>query len=78
MRTIETTAKITADGELILHLQSLLNLAPGHHRVVLVIDETPTPPGDSLPPLQLETFAWPDCPPEATFGREELYDDNGR
>jgi hypothetical protein len=78
MRTIETVAKITAEGELILHLQSLLNLAPGHHRVVLVIDETPTPPGDSLPPLELETFAWPGWPAEANFRREELYDDNGR
>lgn len=28
--------------------------------------------------LKLQTFAWSNWPPETTFSREELYDDNGR
>ncbi|MBW4695134.1 MAG: hypothetical protein KME27_25570 [Lyngbya sp. HA4199-MV5] len=37
MRTIETTATITADGQLTLQVPP--DLSPGQHRVVLVIDE---------------------------------------
>jgi hypothetical protein len=76
MRTIETMAIITADGELILQLQLPIAIAPGQHRVVLIIEEQPAQLG--APPLHLEAFAWPGWPAEATFRREKLYDDNGR
>ena len=37
MRTIETTATVTPDGKLLANVPS--DLAPGEHRVVLVIEE---------------------------------------
>ncbi|MBW4695123.1 MAG: hypothetical protein KME27_25515 [Lyngbya sp. HA4199-MV5] len=37
MRTIETTATITKDGQLTLQVPP--DLSPGQHRVVVVIDE---------------------------------------
>ena len=78
MRTIETTAIITAEGSLALpDLPPLLNLPPGPRRVVLVIDETPDT-GTIRPPLELQVFDWPGWDAAATFGREELYDDDGR
>lgn len=77
MRTIETTALVNDEGELILRLQLPSTFVPGEHRVVLVIEEAPTPT-DETPPLQLEVFAWPGWPAEATFSLEELYDADGR
>lgn len=78
MRTIETTALVNDEGELILRLQLPSTFVPGEHRVVLVIEEAPTPTIETPPPLQLEVFAWPGWPAEATFRREELYDVDGR
>jgi hypothetical protein len=78
MRTIETMALVTHEGELILRLQLPSTFVPGQHRVVLVIEETPTQTDDSSAPLQLEAFAWPGWPAEATFRREDLYDADGR
>jgi hypothetical protein len=78
MRTIETTAQVTPEGELILHLQLPSTFVPGEHRVVLVIEETPTQTDETLSPLQFEAFAWPVWPVEATFHREDLYDADGR
>jgi hypothetical protein len=37
MRTIETTATITPDGQLILQIPA--DISPGKHRIVLVIEE---------------------------------------
>lgn len=77
MRTIETVALVTSNGELVLRLQLPGSITPGQHRVVIVIEEQPDQPGAS-PSLQLEAFAWPGWPAEATFRRDELYDDDGR
>lgn len=35
-------------------------------------------PRVSQPPLQLNAYAWNNWPPDATFRREEIYDDDGR
>ncbi|XGV94475.1 MAG: hypothetical protein ACAF41_17175 [Leptolyngbya sp. BL-A-14] len=51
MRTIETTATITEDGQLILQVPP--DLAPGQHRVVVVIDEQPELP---LPQAQTDAL----------------------
>jgi hypothetical protein len=78
MRTIETTAIITADGGLALpDLPLLLNLPPGPRRVVLVIDEALTleaaaPPTDF--PV-VEVGPWPD---NLSLRREDMYDAWGR
>ena len=73
MRTIETNALVTEDGKLIVPMPA--DIAPGEHRVVIVIEEQPTvilekkrvPLKFSAYPVGLidETF---------TFRREELYD----
>ena len=77
MRTIETTAVIEPDGKLILQLPP--DIPPGEHRIVLVIDETAVSlPDTPMPPLQLQVFDWPNWPDEATFRREDIYDDDGR
>lgn len=78
MRTIETIALVNDEGELILRLQLPSTFVPGEHRVVLVIEETPTLTDETPLPLELEAFAWPGWPAEATFRREELYDADGR
>ena len=41
MRTIETTATITAEGTLTVHVPP--DIPPGPHYVVVVIDDRPAP-----------------------------------
>ena len=81
MRTIETTATIEADGTLTVKLPP--DIEPGQHRVVLVIDEATTEPkkratAEPFPVLDLHAFPWNNWPADATFRREDLYDDDGR
>ena len=76
MRTIETTAMITAEG--LLTVQMPPEIPPGTHQVVLVIDETPQPPPK---PRALEDFPMWDCgpwPADLSLRREDMYDDDGR
>ena len=61
MRTIETTATVTCDGKLMASIPS--DVAPGLHRVVLIIDETPDTQREretsiDLPVIRVNT--WPD------------------
>lgn len=72
MRTIETTATITEDGQLILQVPP--DLAPGQHRVVVVIDEqsAPIPQRSSL---QFSAYPVGLASPTLTFRREDLYGD---
>jgi hypothetical protein len=51
MRTIETQATITEDGTLIVPVPR--DLAPGPHRVVVVIEETATAPRPTADPEAL-------------------------
>lgn len=76
MRTIETTVTIEPDGKLVLQLPP--DVPPGERRVVLVIEEPPATLAGPLPPLSLQSFAWPAWPADSTFRREDLYDDDGR
>jgi hypothetical protein len=81
MRTIETVATIDADGTLTAKLPP--DIEPGQHRVVVVIDEARTEPAErgrseSFPVLELHAFPWTNWPADATFRREDLYDDDGR
>ncbi|MBW4471771.1 MAG: hypothetical protein KME45_15370 [Stenomitos rutilans HA7619-LM2] len=70
---IETTATITKDGQLTLQVPP--DLAPGQHRVVVVIDEqsVPTP---QRSPLQFSAYPVGLVSPALTFRREDLYGDS--
>ncbi len=75
MRTIETVATVTAEGKLIVEAPP--GMAPGEHRVVIVVEETPHTAG-RLPPLKLHTWKLNAWPADCTFRREDLYGDDGR
>lgn len=77
MRSIETTATITADGQLTVQVSP--DIPPGKHRIVLVIDETPNPSTVQAPkpPLKLKVMKLENWPADCTFRREELYGDRG-
>lgn len=75
MRVIETIVNVMPDGTTLV--KDLLDIAPGEHRVVLVIDEQPDKPRARRP---LRFTAYPAGPssPSDTFRRENLYGDDGR
>jgi hypothetical protein len=75
MRTIETVATVQDDGTLIVHVP--LGMAPGPHRVVLVIDEAPLEEV-IRPPLDLPTIDVGPWPERLSLRREDMYDDSGR
>ena len=78
MRTIETTANVTPDGKLIAEVPA--DISPGEHPVVLVIEETPStrPRRIPKPPLKLKTIHLEGWPEDCTFGRKDIYGDDGR
>jgi hypothetical protein len=79
MRTVETAISVNPDGSAVIELQLPGDLSAGVHRAVVIVEEQPLLPGQSvetspsLLPLKFE--GWPtDC----TFRREDLYGDDGR
>lgn len=88
MRTIETKAMVTADGEMTVQLP--LDIQPGEHSVVVVIEEQPVEQlipvkklnGDELrAALEANSWNWTNWAADAKFTREEIYyddDDDGR
>jgi hypothetical protein len=79
MRTFEAVATVTSDGKLHLEIP-VENLEPGEYQVVLIIEEQPvsTPKREPLPPLRLKPQNWGNIPPEMTFRREDIYEDDDR
>jgi len=75
MRTIETTAVVDEDRKLTVQLPVEIN--PGHHRVVVVIEENGVPPVKPEP-LRFSTYPVGLAVEGFTFRREELYGDDGR
>ena len=75
MRTIETTATLTDDRTLMVSVP--VDLEPGQHRVVVVVDEQPIPTGQPRP-LELPVHDLGPWPEGLTLRREDLYDDWGR
>lgn len=75
MRTIETTVTVEPDGKLVLQLPP--DIAPGEHRIVLVIEEQPmmAEKESSLDFPVIEVDRWPE---DLSLRREDLYDDFGR
>lgn len=80
MKTIEAQVTVTEDGELIVEAPTLTNIQKGRYRAILVLEEVPAPATSttSKPPLELNAWEWKNWPADATFRREDLYDDDGR
>jgi hypothetical protein len=75
MRSIETIATVTPDGTLTAQVPS--DIAPGEHRVVLVLEDGPAQEGER-PPFDLPVVhvgRWPD---NLSLRREDMYGDWGR
>ncbi len=74
MKTIETSVRITPEGQLIL--DTPLDVSPGEYQVVLVIEEQVLPV--KRPPLELPTIDVGPWPEGLSLRREDMYDDDGR
>ncbi len=76
MITVQT--RVTVDDKGVATLRLPPSVTPGEHKVVLVIEESPSPRKTSI----MEGFprhdVKVDLPEGFTFRREELYDDSGR
>ena len=77
MKVIETTARVAPSG--LFTIQEKLDVPPGMHRVIVVMDETPQPePGK---PLSMEDRPVHDVgpwPEGLSLRREDMYGDDGR
>jgi len=80
MRTIETHVTVTLDGQLTVQVPAPADIPPGEHRAVLVIEEhvASAVARAPKPPLALKVGKWEAWPADATFRREDLYEDDGR
>ena len=75
MKTIETTGVVGDDRKLTLQLPA--HVAPGQHRIVLVIDDN----GQQPPSLRMDEWPIHDAglvDPNFAMRREDLYGDDGR
>ena len=74
MKTIDTTATVTDDNMLVVKITP--DIAPGQHRVVLVIDEAQavkSPRAAGFPVISVGQ--WPE---DLSLRREDMYGDDGR
>jgi hypothetical protein len=56
----------------------MAGLPPGAHRAVLVVEELATKLPSHQAALDLKMLDWSAWPDDATYRREELYNDDGR
>jgi hypothetical protein len=75
MRTIQTTAQVGEDHNLVVPLPA--DIPPGPHRVVVVIEETPAAPREREP-MRFMTTDVGIVDPSFTYRREDLYGDGDR
>jgi len=75
MRTIETTAVVTRDGQLTITLPS--DVTPGKHQVVIIIEEQVSVK-DDRPLLDLAVRDYGPWPENLSLRREDMYDEWGR
>ena len=75
MKTIETDAVVTSEGQLNLHLN--VNLAPGQYKVLVVVDEAPSISSTHriLDLHVIDVGVWPE---HLSLRREDMYGDDGR
>ena len=84
MRTIETIGTVGPDGLLVVPVP--LDVAPGTHRVVVVVEQDAMRLENAEAantsrvhtPFGLQVFATGPWPPGLSLRREDLYDDAGR
>ena len=74
MKTITTTATIGTDRVLTVLLPD--DVVPGEHEIVIVVNGINTNPPRQTPLSPAYLLA--ECNPSLRFGREEIYDDDGR
>lgn len=77
MHVVETQATVTPDRELVVRVQLPADMAPGPHRVVVVVEESPQmqPPTGPLNLPLLQADSWP---ADLSLRREDMYGDWGR
>ncbi|NWJ96923.1 MAG: hypothetical protein HXX20_14160 [Chloroflexi bacterium] len=79
MRVIQLNAKVDEQCKMLLELPP--DVLQGEYQVVLVFADNPEAVATMQqvrtpkPPLKLHIFEWDNWPKDATFGRDELYDD---
>jgi hypothetical protein len=78
VKTIETTAPVSADHTLNLTVRLATDVPPGDHRVLVVVDEGLIPK-----PAELSLNDWPrhdvgPWPEGLSLRREDMYGDFGR
>jgi hypothetical protein len=75
MKAIEATATVPRDGTLTVSIP--VELQPGQHRVVVVVEEAPV--HQKVPaPLDLPTLKVGQWPQDLSLRREDIYGDWGR
>jgi hypothetical protein len=75
VKTIETTATVSAEGTLIVRLPP--DIPPGEHRVVLVIEEEPSG-AEKVHPFDFSVDDWGPWPEGLSLRRKDIYGDWGR
>jgi hypothetical protein len=77
MKTIETTAVVAPDGQLILQLQAPPGMEPGRYSVVLVVEEREPSPEikKERPPLDFPVRSWGPWPEELSLKRADMHGD---
>ena len=75
MKTIETTATVSAEGTLTVRVPP--DIRPGEHRVVLVIEEEPAGEVEAHP-FDFPVDDWGSWPEGLSLRREDMYGDWGR
>jgi hypothetical protein len=75
MKVIETTVLVAPSG--LFTIQEKLDVPPGMHRVIVVMDETAQPEGPR-PPFDLEPIDVGLWPENLSLRREDMYGDDGR
>jgi len=76
MRTLELIGQVERDGRLIVQLP--LDIPPGEHQIVIVIDERPLTPSESrdLDDFPVDDYGpWPEG---LSLRREDMYGKWGR
>lgn len=74
MKTIETTAVVGEDRKLTVQLPP--DVAPGRHRIVLMVDEPEARAASTLDDFPtIDVGPWPD---DLSLRREDMYGDDGR
>ena len=75
MRAIETQGTVSADGH--LTVQVPLDVAPGEHRVIIVLEEETVQRKRERPP-KLPVYHISDWPEDLSLRCEDMYGDDGR